>query len=76
MVGTTTINSYGVAHTCLGGYMAHFCSVRPSSAFCAEHILMAIFSEMICTSTGGASYLWPTCVSLGAGARMGLNPSL
>ena len=76
VVGTTTINTYGVAHTCLDGYTAHFCGMRPSSESCAEHILMTIFPEMICTSTGGASYLRPTCVSLGAGARMNLNPSL
>ena len=76
VVGTTTINIYGAAHTCLGGYTAHFCSVRPSSASCAEHILMTIFPEMVWTSTGSASYLQPTCASLGAGARMNLNPSL
>ena len=76
MVGTTRVNTYGVAHTCFGGYMAHFCSVGPSSASCAENILMTIFPEMICTSTGGASYLQPTCGSLGAGARLSLNPSL
>ena len=42
----------------------------------SEHILMTIFPEVVCTSTGSASYLWPTCPSLGTGARMGLNPRL
>ena len=76
VVGTTTINTYGVAHTCFCRYTAHFCIMRPCSASCAENILMAIFPKMVHTSTGSASYLWPTCASLGAGDRLGLTPSM
>ena len=76
MVDTTTINANGVAHTCFVGYMAHFCSMRPCSASFAENILMAILPEVICTSTGSASYLRPTCVLMGGGARLCLVPSI
>ena len=76
VISTTTINAYGVAHTCFVGYMPHFCSMRPCSASFAENILMAILPEMICTSTGGASYLRPTCAPMGAGARLHLAPSI
>ena len=76
MIGTTTINAYGVAHTCFVGYMAHLCSVRSCSASFAENILTAILPEVIFTSTGSASYLRPTCVLMGAGARLCLAPSM
>ena len=55
--------------------MAHFCSMGPGSASCAEDILTAIFPEVVPSSTGSASYLWSTCVSMGAGARLHLAPS-
>ena len=74
--GTTTINTYGVAHTCFYGYMAHFCGMRPCSTSCADKILTAVFSKMTHTSTSSASHLWPTCASLGAGARLSLTPSV
>ena len=76
VVDTTTINANGIAATCFVGYTALFYSMRPSSAFFAENILTAILSEVICTSTGSASYLRPTCVLLGAGTRLCLVPSI
>ena len=68
VVGTTTIYTNGVTHTCFCGDMAHFCSMGPGSASCAENILTAVLPEVIHTSTGSASYLWPTCGPMGAGA--------
>ena len=75
LVNTTTINANSVSYTCFCWGMTHVCSAGPGSASCAEDIFMAIFPEVVPSSTGSAAYLWSTCVSMVASARLHLAPS-
>ena len=76
MLNTTKIYTNDVTFNCFCWDMAHFCSVGSGSASSAEDIFMTVFPEVILSSAGSASYLWSTCLTVGAGARLWMTPSV
>ena len=76
VVNTTIIytNNITCDHFCWD--MAHFCSMGSGSASKTESIFTTVFPEVISSSAGSANYLWPMCLTPGAGTRLWMTPSI
>ena len=76
VVNTTTIYTNNITCDWFCWDMAHFCSMGSGSASIAEDIFTTVFPEVISSSTGSAMYLWPMWLTLDAGTRLWMTPSI